>query len=156
MCGICGIASTDRSAEQLQRTIDHMVQVLGHRGPNGQDSRTFLPPTVPRSVALGHTRLAIIDLSEAGRQPISNEDGSLWLVFNGEIYNFQELRKELQEKGHFFRSRTDSEVIVHLYEEHGPFCVERLNGMFAFAVLDLERQELFLARDPIGIKPLYY
>ncbi len=156
MCGICGIASTGRAAEQLQKTIKQMVQVLGHRGPNGQDSRTFLPPTVPRSVALGHTRLAIIDLSEAGRQPISNEDGSLWLVFNGEIYNFQELRKELQQKGHFFRSRTDSEVIVHLYEEHGPSCVERLNGMFAFAVLDLKRQELFLARDPIGIKPLYY
>jgi len=107
-------------------------------------------------VALGHTRLAIIDLSEAGRQPMSNEDGTVWVVFNGEIYNFQELRTELEKKGHQFQSQTDSEVIVHLYEERGVACVEPLNGMFAFAVLDLRNQRLLLARDRIGIKPLYY
>ncbi len=156
MCGICGIASTRLEPQHLRAAIDRMTEVLLHRGPNGQDSRVFLPPVTPRSVALGHTRLAIIDLSEAGRQPMTNEDATVWLVFNGEIYNFLELREELLKKGHSFRSRTDSEVIVHLYEEYGPDCVKHLNGMFAIAILDLKNQTLLLARDRIGIKPLYY
>jgi len=105
---------------------------------------------------LGHTRLAIIDVSEAGRQPMSNEDGTAWLIFNGEIYNFPELRARLEVQGHRFRSRTDSEVILHLYDELGPDCVRHLNGIFAFAILDLKRDLLLLARDPIGVKPLYY
>jgi len=156
MCGICGVVGGHLESEELRNVLSRMVATLQHRGPDGQDGRLFLHPRLPKPVALGHTRLAIIDLSEAGRQPLSNEDGTVWIVFNGEIFNFQELRNELEEQGHQFRSRTDTEVIVHLYEEYGPTCVERLNGMFAFAILDFRSQRLLLARDPIGIKPLYY
>jgi len=169
MCGICGVVSAHLEPKELERTIGQMVQALHHRGPDGQGIQVFTPPTVPRSVALGHTRLAIIDLSEAGRQPMCNENGTVWVVFNGKIYNFQELRAELEAKGHRFRSRTDTEVMIHLYEEFGPACVKRLNGMFAFAIYDGRPQitdhsgrqlavsgRLLLARDPIGIKPLYY
>jgi asparagine synthase (glutamine-hydrolysing) len=106
-------------------------------------------------VALGHRRLSIIDLSR-GHQPLSNEDGTVWIVFNGEIYNFQELRTFLQSKGHVFRTQSDTETIVHLYEELGPQCLEKLRGMFAFAIWDENKRTLFLARDRVGIKPLYY
>jgi asparagine synthase (glutamine-hydrolysing) len=109
-----------------------------------------------RSVALGHRRLSIVDLSSAGHQPMPNEDGSVWISYNGEIYNHLALRRELEDKGHGYRSRTDTETILHLYEEEGPRCVERLQGMFAFAIWDSARRELFLARDRIGIKPLYF
>jgi asparagine synthase (glutamine-hydrolysing) len=156
MCGICGIAGSHLDRGELEATIARMVDALSHRGPDGQDARLFFPPSTKRPVALGHARLAIIDLSSAGREPIGNESGSVWLIFNGEIYNFPELREELLGKGHAFQSRTDAEVIVHLYEECGPACLERLNGMFAFALLDLEKQKLLLARDRLGIKPLYY
>ncbi|MEE8113001.1 MAG: hypothetical protein V3T23_01465, partial [Nitrososphaerales archaeon] len=108
------------------------------------------------SIGLGHKRLSIIDLSSAARQPMTNEDGSIWLVFNGEIYNFKELRRELEQKGHRFKSNSDSEVIVHLYEEKGTRCLERLKGMFAFALWDGRSQSLFMARDRIGKKPLHY
>ncbi|GAG52641.1 unnamed protein product, partial [marine sediment metagenome] len=108
------------------------------------------------NISLGHQRLSIIDLSEKGRQPIFNEDKSLCLIFNGEIYNFQELRNDLEKKGHKFFSKTDSEVVIHLYEEHGEDCLQYLNGIFAFAIWDIKKKELFLARDRIGIKPLYY
>src|SRR5690606_33040921 len=101
-------------------------------------------------------RLSIVDLSPAGHQPMTNEDGSLWLVFNGEIYNYVELTRELRQRGHHFRSGTDSETILHLYEELGERCVERLNGMFAFALWDRRRNTLFMARDRLGIKPLCY
>ena len=169
MCGICGIARARPETEQMERTVHGMVQTIRHRGPDGQGIEVFNPLAGSWGLAFGHARLAVIDLSNAGRQPMSNEDGTVWVILNGEIYNFQELRTELEAKGHRFRSRTDTEVIVHLYEELGPACVKRLNGMFAFALYDGRRRRsgpngesptsgecLLLARDPLGIKPLYY
>ena len=125
---------------------DQMV----HRGPD--QAGTFCA----EGISLGHRRLSIIDLSEHGRQPMSNEDGSVRLVFNGEIYNFQDLAEELIAKGHQFASRSDSEVIVHGYEEYGLSILDKLRGMFAFAIWDAKRKRVFVARDRIGIKPLYY
>ncbi len=162
MCGIFGVASAHLNTDILNQTVRRMIQTLIHRGPDGQGEQVFafstfhFPPSTFQSLAVGHTRLAIIDLSPSGRQPMANEDETVWIVFNGEIYNFLELRRELQAKGHRFRSRTDTEVILHLYEEQGPQCVRELNGMFAFALLDLRHTRLWLARDPLGIKPLYY
>jgi asparagine synthase (glutamine-hydrolysing) len=156
MCGISGIASKRLDEARLHRTIERMAASLRHRGPDGTDIRCFVPPAISEMVALGHNRLAIIDVSDAGREPMSNEDGTVWLVFNGEIYNFADLRPDLESRGHRFRSRTDAEVILHLYEESGAACVNQLNGIFAFAILDLKRELLFLARDPIGVKPLFY
>jgi asparagine synthase (glutamine-hydrolysing) len=125
-----------------------MMDALAHRGPDGEGEWAEGP------VALGHKRLAIIDL-DTGRQPMCNEDGSIWIVFNGEIYNYVELRRELV-RHHQFRTQSDTEVILHLYEELGERCLERLNGMFAFAIWDARQQKLFAARDRIGIKPFYY
>lgn len=148
MCGIAGIVS----AEPLQ--ADHFDQVarmgkaLSHRGPDGSGEFSS------RYVALTHRRLSIIDLSH-GRQPLYNEDSSLLLIANGEIYNFIELRTRLEARGHVFKTRSDSEVILHLYEDHGSDCVRELRGMFAFALWDTRRQQLLLARDRIGEKPLY-
>ena len=144
MCGIAGITWRDEAL------VARMTKVIAHRGPDQDGIYT------DDFVSLGHRRLSIIDLSEHGRQPMSNEDGSIWVTFVGEIYNFQELRPVLEGLGHTFRSRTDTEVIVHAYEEYGPACVERFNGMFAFAVWDKKRRELILARDRLGVKPLYY
>jgi len=127
-----------------------MTDAIVHRGPD--QSGTYADD----SVSLGHRRLSVIDLSERGRQPMSNEDGSIWVTYNGEIYNFDDIRRDLIAKGHQFRSKTDSEVIVHCYEQYGPDCLDRFNGMFAFAVWDRNNQQLFLARDRLGIKPLYY
>ena len=121
-----------------------------HRGP---DNKGFF---VDGHIGLAHRRLSIIDLSEAGNQPMSNEDDSIWLVFNGEIYNFKEKRAELEKRGHKFKSDTDTEVIIHSYEEYGADCLKHFNGMFAFAILDYEKKQLFIARDRLGIKPLYY
>lgn len=126
-----------------------MAEVLRHRGPDG--SGTYLDG----SLALGHRRLSIIDVSKAGRQPIANEDRTVWLTYNGEIFNYRELRSSLERSGHHFQSKTDSEVIVHLYEEYGLDLVDQLDGMFAFALWDRHRNRLILARDRIGIKPLY-
>ncbi|HEY8449516.1 MAG TPA: asparagine synthetase B, partial [Bacillota bacterium] len=140
MCGIAG------SSPPRPQPVTAMLAAMAHRGP---DDRGLL---VRDDAALGHARLSIIDLA-GGRQPLGNEDGSVQLTFNGEIYNFRELRKELEASGHRFRTQTDSEVIVHLYEDHGPDCVRRLYGMFAFALATPEG--LMLARDPLGIKPLY-
>lgn len=126
-----------------------MADTIAHRGPD--DDGYY----VAGAVGLGFRRLAIIDLN-TGHQPLSNEDGSVWIVFNGEIYNYQELRSFLQQKGHIFRTKTDTEVIVHLYEEFGEDCVTQLRGMFAFAIWDARNEKLFLARDRVGIKPLYY
>ncbi len=126
-----------------------MTDSLHHRGPD--DSGYYFNDFV----GLGHRRLAIIDL-ETGRQPMSNEDGTVWIVFNGEIYNAPDLRPDLESAGHQFRTRSDTEVIIHAYEQHGPDCVEALNGMFAFAIWDQRIQRLMLARDRVGIKPLYY
>ena len=126
-----------------------MCSAIVHRGPD--DEGVYLGD----GVALGMRRLSIIDL-EGGHQPIANEDGSVWIVFNGEIYNYRELRRELERRGHVFQTDSDTETIVHLYEDDGARCVERLRGMFAFAIWDERRRQLLLARDRLGIKPLYY
>ena len=150
MCGICGIVSTDTSAFIEPAVIRRMCDTLAHRGPD--DQGVYLTP----GVALGHRRLSIIDLRPEGRQPMANEDGTVQIVFNGEIYNFAEHYKWLIARGHRFRSRTDTEVIIHLYEELGVRCLERLRGMFAFAIWDQRKRSLFLARDRLGKKPLFY
>jgi asparagine synthase (glutamine-hydrolysing) len=149
MCGIAGIFDR-RGRPVSDAEIRAMNDVIRHRGPD--DGGEF----VEQGLALANRRLAIIDLSPAGHQPMSNEDGSLILVYNGELYNFTELVPTLEARGHLFHSRTDSEVILHAYEEWGPDCLTRFNGMFAFAIWDRRRRELFLARDRFGIKPLYY
>lgn len=148
MCGIAGIVGFDGRPVGLDE-LRRMCHVMLHRGP---DDEGFYLDT---GVGLGMRRLSIIDL-ETGRQPVRNEDGTVWVVFNGEIYNFRQLRTELEGRGHAFYTGTDTETIVHLYEEYGPRCVERLRGMFAFAVWDGRRRQLVLARDRLGIKPLYY
>ncbi|MEK6274729.1 MAG: asparagine synthase (glutamine-hydrolyzing) [Actinomycetota bacterium] len=149
MCGLTGIVN--RTGEPAERhVLQKMTDVVAHRGPDGEGYHLDGP------AGLGHRRLAIIDLSDAAIQPLPNETGDLHLIFNGEIYNFAELRAELVAKGHRFRSNTDSEVILHGYEEWGDACVDRLNGMFAFALWDKQRRRLFIARDRYGIKPLYW
>jgi asparagine synthase (glutamine-hydrolysing) len=148
MCGIAGIADAEHNAVDSS-LIHRMCQSIVHRGPD--DEGLF----VKDGVGLGMRRLSIIDLA-GGHQPIFNEDRSVWVVFNGEIYNFSELRRELKQRGHHFCTSTDTEVIVHLYEEHGSDCVQKLRGMFAFALYDERRRRLLLARDRLGIKPLHY
>ena len=149
MCGICGKLNYDRNRPVLPSLIHTMMSEIAHRGPD--DTGLF----VNSNVGLGHTRLSIIDL-DSGKQPISNEDGSIWLVFNGEIYNYQELTALLVSKGHKFRTKSDTEVIAHLYEEYGEEGISKLWGMFAFVLWDQRQQKLLLARDRVGIKPLYY
>jgi asparagine synthase (glutamine-hydrolysing) len=149
MCGIAGIFNLGGQPADKD-TLRAMNDRLVHRGPDGGAFVTRGP------VGLAHRRLSIIDLSENGRQPMCNEDGTVWLTFNGEIYNFQELRRELVRKGHRFHSQTDSEVVVHLYEEEGDRFVTHLRGMFALAIWDERSQRLLLARDRFGIKPLHY
>ena len=140
MCGIVGIAQ--ESGTRIDREVlVRMRDSMRHRGPDGAGLE------LDDGIGLGHRRLAILDLSEAGRQPMSNEDGSVWLVANGEIFNYVELGRELREKGHQLRSACDSEVILHLYEDHGVECVRFLNGMFAFALWDRRRRRLFAARE---------
>lgn len=152
MCGIAGIfAFTDALAVD-EPTVARMTDTLRHRGPD--DVGTYVRPE--GRVALGHRRLSIIDLSRAGHQPMGNEDGTVWITYNGEVYNHAALRAELEARGHRFQSATDTEAIVHLYEEEGPRCVERLQGMFALGIFDVRRGELFLVRDRLGVKPLYY
>lgn len=147
MCGITGIISQGAPVQPEQ--LDRMLMSIEHRGPDG------FGRWHAGNVAIGHARLSIIDIS-GGRQPMSNEDGTVWITFNGEIFNYVELREELAKKGHKFSTNSDTEVIVHLYEDLGERCVERLNGQFAFAIWDRKRSELFLARDRMGIRPLFY
>ncbi|MEW5944884.1 MAG: asparagine synthase (glutamine-hydrolyzing) [bacterium] len=149
MCGICGIIDFNRGLENGADAARRMCDALRHRGPD--DEGVF----ADGFVAIGNRRLSIIDV-EGGRQPIFNEDGSVAVVFNGEIYNFQTLRADLKKKGHRFRTRADTETIVHLYEERGDRCVESLRGMFAFALYDIAGRRVVLARDRVGIKPLVY
>jgi len=151
MCGIAGLLLPASPAEALP-AARRMARLLAHRGPD--DEGFHQEPSI--GLALAHRRLAILDLSPAGHQPMWNEDRTVALVFNGELYNFAGLRKELLAAGHTFTSRTDSEVLVHGYEEWGDAVVDRLAGMFAFAIWDARKARLFLARDPLGIKPLYY
>jgi asparagine synthase (glutamine-hydrolysing) len=153
MCGICGVLHFGPTPVRPDAVlINRMTDVLKHRGPNDRGV------WVNGRIALGHRRLSVIDLSPLGRQPMANEDGSVQIVFNGEIYNFRELKDRfgLAQRGHVFRSRTDTEVLVHLYEELGIEMFRELNGMFAFALWDARRQELHLVRDPFGVKPLFY
>jgi asparagine synthase (glutamine-hydrolysing) len=148
MCGICGIVKIRETVTEEE--IRAMRDVLSHRGPD--QAGTW----VQGRVGLGHCRLSIIDLSEQGSQPMFNETGSIALVFNGEIYNFQEIRRVLETKGHIFRSHSDSEAIIHAYEEYGVDCLQHLRGMFAFALWDNGRKQLFAARDRLGKKPFFY
>lgn len=168
MCGIAGEINLN-SGVTLE-TIRRMCEVLAHRGPDDEGtvllkdksiwaSNKEFPSYLPKEgfeVGLGHRRLSIIDLSETGHQPMANENGTIWIVYNGEIYNFQELRSRLEEKGHTFKSRSDTEVILHAYEEWGVNCLQSFRGMFAFGLWDNRLKRLFLARDRLGKKPLVY
>ena len=149
MCGICGKLNFEPGASVDRAVLGSMLDSIRHRGPD--DDGAFFDS----QFGMGQRRLSIIDLS-TGHQPLSNEDETIWIVFNGEIYNYRELRAFLIQKGHVFKTQTDTEVIVHLYEELGPSCLEKLRGMFAFAIWDQKTKTLFLARDRVGIKPLYY
>ncbi|MBR8829292.1 MAG: asparagine synthase (glutamine-hydrolyzing) [Gomphosphaeria aponina SAG 52.96 = DSM 107014] len=152
MCGIAGILSNNHSVEALETRIQWMQKAQEHRGPD--DRGIYFAPT--QQAVFAHTRLSILDLSSAGHQPMSIDDGRYWITFNGEIYNFKELRKKLIAKGEEFNSNTDTEVILKLYKHQGKDCVNDLRGMFAFAIWDDLEKTCFLARDPLGIKPLYY
>jgi len=149
MCGICGQVVFDERVAPDSGIVKNMLTAMHHRGPD--DEGIYVSPTA----VLGHKRLSIIDLSR-GAQPIANETNTVWIVFNGEIYNYKDLRRDLAGRGHTFRTDTDTEVIVHLYEEYGEECLQKLQGMFAFAIWDDRRRKLFLARDRVGIKPVYY
>lgn len=146
MCGICGkVSPVGVRSEELWG----MLRAIAHRGPDDAGVH------VSGHIGIGNCRLSIIDLP-GGRQPICNEDETVWIVYNGEIYNYRRLRRDLEGRGHIFRTESDTEVIVHLYEEFGEKCVDRLSGMFAFAIWDETEQKLVLARDRIGQKPLFY
>ena len=147
---MCGIAGWLGSVSDGQQSATQMARALKHRGPDSQGVRSWPGAT------LVHTRLSILDLSPTGAQPIANQDETVWAVFNGEIYNHRDLRRELESRGHVFRGRSDSEVLPHLYQEEGPGFVSRLRGMFALAIFDVRAQTLLLARDRFGIKPLFY
>lgn len=149
MCGIAGIIYFDNITPKPE-IIKRMTDVMAHRGPDDEGIYISGP------VGLGHRRLAIIDLSPAGKQPMCNEDATIWITYNGEIYNFIDIRKELLKQGHIFRSATDTEVIIHAYEEWGIDCLKYFNGMFAFVLWDERKRHLWLVRDRIGVKPLFY
>ena len=169
MCGICGEIDFYNKNVRVD-SVRKMCDVLTHRGPDDEgivlikgnrsfevkDSSEFPPVEKGFEVGLGHRRLSIIDLSEAGHQPMCNEDGRTWIVFNGEIYNFQEIREQLEKKGHLFKSKSDTEVILHAYEEWGVECLNHFRGMYAFAIWDSKQRQLFIARDRLGKKPLVY
>ncbi len=150
MCGIAGIYAADRLDDADRAALDRMSERIRHRGPD--DHGLY----VDRHIGLAHRRLSIIDLSDNGRQPLSNEDGSVWVAFNGEIYNFPDLRADLEGRGHVFKSETDTEVLVHLFEEFPDTYLDKLRGMFAFALWNRRANQLTLARDRLGKKPLYY
>ena len=144
MCGICGFSWENK------KLIKNMMNSIAHRGP---DQNNYF---IDKNISLGHQRLSIVDLTESGKQPMYNEDKSMWIIYNGEIYNYLEIKQNLEKKGHRFYSNTDTEVILHAYEEYGTSCLEQFNGFFAFAIHDSINKQIFLARDRIGIKPLYY
>jgi len=149
MCGIAGICNIENPDGISLNVIKSMMGVLQHRGPD--EAGVYIDDYV----GLGHARLSIIDLS-SGVQPIHNEDQSLWIIYNGEVFNYVELKNDLIQKGHHFYTTSDTEVMLHLYEEEGPDCLSKLNGQFGLAIWDAAKKELFLARDRLGIRPLYY
>lgn len=149
MCGIAGIYNLNNEPVS-QDTLKRMCEVIKHRGPDDEGQ------WMEGNIGFGHRRLSIIDLSSAGHQPMCNEDKTIWLTYNGEIYNYIELRPELEARGHHFKSHTDTEVIIHAYEEYGEDCLNKFNGMFAFCLWDSRQNKLFCARDEFGIKPFYY
>src|SRR5215813_12364412 len=149
MCGIAGIMDLRGRRTIDVHRVERMTDLLAHRGPDGDGCYAL------SGIALGHRRLAIVDVA-GGRQPMFNETGSVAVVYNGEIYNFGELVQELSARGHRFRTRCDTEVIAHAWEEWGEACLQRFRGMFAFALWDGDKEALFLARDRVGEKPLYY
>ena len=147
MCGIAGIIAFSPTVRIDKVMLERMADAIRHRGPDGDGFY------LDQGVGLVHRRLSIVDL-DRGAQPMSNEDGTIWISYNGEIYNHEEHRPRLEQAGHRFKSRSDTEIVLHLYEEHGDACVQFLNGMFAFAIWDAPRRRLLLARDRMGIKPL--
>src|SRR5262245_20041906 len=149
MCGIAGFVSVDGLDQDATSRAIRMRDVITHRGPDEAGLR------VDSHAALAHRRLSIVDLS-TGQQPTSNEDGSIWIIFNGEIYNHADIRRDLEARGHVYRSRSDTETIVHAYEEWGDECVHRFRGMFAFAIWAAPKRRLLLVRDRLGIKPVYW
>src|SRR6185312_4933798 len=149
MCGLAGIFDLTGPGGIDEAALRRMTAAMRHRGPDGDGFH------IERGIGLGHLRLAIIDIG-GGDQPMYNEDGSVVIVFNGEIYNHNELRPKLEAEGHLFRSRCDTEAIIHAWESWGPGCLDHLSGMFAFALWDRNRGQLFLARDRLGKKPIYY
>src|SRR4051812_8158170 len=148
MCGIAGIMTLSERTVALEE-VRSMCDAMVHRGPDDEGFH------VAPGIGLGMRRLSIIDI-DGGHQPVQNEDGTIWVVFNGEIYNFKGLRRALKDQGHIFRTETDTEVIVHLYEQYGEGCVEKMRGMFAFALWDQRRRKLVIGRDRLGKKPLFY
>src|SRR3989344_239974 len=144
MCGILGFNWNDR------RLCENLAKCLDHRGPDQDGIYT------DKSISLGHRRLSIVDLSPSGRQPMSNKEKDICIVYNGEIFNYKEIKAELKKKGYTFSSQTDTEVLIHSYAEYGEGMLNRLNGQFAFCIYDKKKQQLFLARDRLGINPLYY
>jgi asparagine synthase (glutamine-hydrolysing) len=159
MCGICGKVNFNHQNIQ-ESLLKRMCRSFSYRGPDDYDvyisSASDQGGKQQPIVGFGHQRLSIIDLSDAGRQPMSNEDGTIWITYNGEIYNYREIADELKRKGHQFKSDTDTEVVLHLYEEEGTNAVHRLNGMFAFAIWDQNLKRLWVCRDRMGIKPIVY
>lgn len=150
MCGIAGIYNYKSQCSVELDILQNMVNITRHRGPDDQGYH------IDHNIGLGMSRLAIIDLSQDAHQPMSNEDGRFWIVYNGEVYNCDEIRHDLEEQGHKYRSKSDTESVLHLYEEYGKDCLKKLMGMFAFAIWDSLKRNLFLAVDRVGIKPLYY
>ncbi|MFH1378727.1 MAG: asparagine synthase (glutamine-hydrolyzing) [bacterium] len=150
MCGICGFINYTR--DKGPEVLRAMTEIMAHRGPDGCGTELLKSD----GVGLGHRRLSIIDLTDNGRQPMTNEDRTIWITYNGEIYNYKDIRKELLQGGHIFRSETDTEIVIHAYEEWGIECLSRFNGMFAFGLWDSREKKLILVRDRLGIKPLYY
>jgi asparagine synthase (glutamine-hydrolysing) len=149
MCGIFGIVDSKGIDRGL---LEQASKLMYHRGPD--DSDVWI--SSDKTIGFAHRRLSIIDLSGAGKQPMSDEEGKIWITYNGEIYNFQEIRNELEEKGYTFKSHTDTEVLINAYKEWGQDCLQRFNGMFAFGIYDEKEKLLFMARDRVGKKPLYY
>jgi len=148
MCGICGVLFPNSFGRVSRDALESMNRQMRHRGPD--DEGYF----VSDNVGLAMRRLSIIDV-ESGHQPLANENEDIWIVFNGEIYNHTDLRKDLEAEGHHYRTHSDTETIVHAYEEYGTACVQHLRGMFAFVIWDSRQHRLFAARDRLGIKPLY-